>query len=165
MEFVIQQVASTDKKLIQQVGETLRFLKKDYPDFSNWYSAKVVPNLKSSQRKIFVAYSDSERTCIAGILILKDSPHEKKICSLFVGEQYRAKKLATDFLSLAVDELGTVRPVITVSSERHSAFKKLFQKFGFVLYDTYPEYYKNGASEISYNGPIESFSLKKATNA
>lgn len=165
MDFLIQRISSHDGELIQKIGETLCFLKKDYPDFLCWYAKKVISGLSTSQRQIYVARSVDDSKKILGVMILKDTLDEKKICSLFVSEGHRQQGIGTRFLTTAESALNVCKPLITVSSERKTEFEPLFKKFGYVEYDCYPEYYRTGINEISYNGPIESFALKEIVNA
>ena len=165
MNFVIYPLKGTDIDQLNSIGQMLSFLKKDYPHFFNWYSNKVIPGVHTFQRYVYIASPSNNPKRVAGIMILKNTPQEKKICSLFIFEDYRSHGLGTEFLSLAAEILKTDKPVITVSSNRASAFSGLFRKMGYKLYNNYPEYYISGIDELSYNGPLESHSSKYVANA
>ena len=165
MNFIVYPLKDTNSQQLYAIGETMNFLKKDYPRFYDWFTSKVIPGIKTSERQIYIASPSDNPGCIAGVMILKDTAQEKKICSLYVAEEYRSNKLGTKFLSLATEVLKTEKPVITVSSTRIDAFSGLFKKFGYLLYECYPKYYSTDTNELSYNGPIEPYLSKQVANA
>lgn len=165
MNFVVYPLKGTNSQQLYAIGETMSFLKKDYPRFYDWFTSKVIPGINTAQRQIYIASPSDNLDCIAGVMILKDTVQEKKICSLYVAEEYRSNKLGTKFLSLAAEVLKTEKPVITVSSTRANVFSGLFKKFGYSLYECYPEYYSADTHELSYNGPIEPHLSKQVANA
>ena len=71
-----------DDKQIREVGEMLSFLRQDYPDFWRWYNNMILPGLTDGSRQVIVADADGNR--LAGAMILKNTPSEKKICTLCV---------------------------------------------------------------------------------
>ena len=58
-------------------------------------------------------------------------------------------------MELALRELHTAKPVITVSEEHNADFQHILKKYGFMLYSSYANYYRQNAIEYSYNGTIE----------
>lgn len=165
MEFLVRQLKNLNDDSLRSIGEYLCFLKKDYPDFLNWYKTKVMPNLSTGQRQIYIANPSNEQGSIAGIMILKNTLQEKKICTLYVPENYRIQHIGTKFFSQAITALNTEKPLITISNKHIREFKPLLQKFGFDLYGVYPRYYQNTTIEYAYNGPIESCIMQNAANA
>ena len=165
MDFVVKQISSRDTKMIQTVGESLLFLKQEYPNFSDWYNRAIKSsNNGKEHREIYVASPVGQEDLISGIMILKDSPMQKKICTLCVMEPYRHMGIGTSFVDLACKRLGTQAPLITVSQTHKTEFEQLFQKFGFRLFKTYPGYYRRDLTEYSYNAEIEPCVLKLAAN-
>lgn len=163
MKFVIQKVDYTDSNLVQKVLGRLYFLKRDYPNFFDWYTKKVVVGLMDDSRQIFVAYPANDRDAIAAVLILKNCSDERKISTLCVMEQYRSLGLGTALVELAINVLKTDRPVITVSNPHMEMFEGLFKKFGFEHYEEYPDYYRKGTSEHAYNGYLGQQNGKRFT--
>lgn len=155
MDFTIYPLGSQDGSRLLEVSDTLSFLKKDYPDFRAWFAKTVMPEICTPYRHIYVAAPATGQNTLAGIMILKNTWDEKKICTLFVAEAYRSHQLGTKLLDRAIETLGTERPVITVSAVHLAEFEGLFQKFGFTPYQGYSGYYREGVTEYAYNGPIE----------
>lgn len=104
---------------IRLVKRSLMNLRKCYPQFSEWYDSKILPNLNNDARRIFLATNNGE---FSGALILKRTDEEKKVCTLFVNEKNRHKNLGLDFLRIASEELETYKLPITISDEAKSYF-------------------------------------------
>ena len=66
------------------VKRSLMNLRKCYPQFSEWYDSKILPNLNNDTRRMFLATNNGE---FSGVLILKRTDEEKKVCTLFVNEK------------------------------------------------------------------------------
>lgn len=161
MKFFIRQITTSDKTQLQYIGDFLCFLKQDYPDFRKWYRQTVIPGLTTGQRQIYAAVPEEDNQALAGLMILKDTPEQKKICTLYVDEPYRGMGLGDMFLHRAISQLGVSYPLITVSDKRQKAFAALFHRFGFQLFHSYVGYYNRNIIEYSYNGPIETASAKR----
>ena len=115
--------------------------------------------LRESCSCLIYAVMDNET--VAAVLILKNAD-EKKICTLRVAENYRNQGIATALLKIAFKELQCAKPIITVSSYHIDEFKSLLEKNGFVLYKEYMNYYKQGITEYSFNGPLnEAIAFKR----
>lgn len=163
MDFIIRRIFphnTNDMKIIRKVGDSLLFLRSEYPDFKDWYNRI----LKLADREIYIATPCDQEDCIAGIMILKNSPMQKKICTLCVMERYRGMKIGTQFIELACKRLETQVPLITVSQGHQPQFEGLFRKFGFQLFESYPNYYRNNVIEYSYNAEIEPYAAKMVVN-
>ena len=155
MEYTIRKVAFTEDRLIQNIKEMLLFLRKDYPDFSNWFDTKVKTGLEPEARKIYIASPVTDLNQIAGIMILKNTSEEKKICTLCVLAPDQRQGIGRCFLQLAISVLQTPRPLITVSDDQKPAFDPLLRAFGFVCKQSYFGYYRDGVCEHSYNGALQ----------
>ena len=104
------------------------FLRSDYPDFFQLYWTKYVPGIIDGTREIIAAYIDGR---IAGVVILKknDAERERKICTLYVLDEFRRKGLATALLSEAFVRLGTTRPLITIADYKVGMFESIIKKY------------------------------------
>lgn len=157
-----------DNSLIQDLGDQLVFLKNDYPDFRHWYHNMVIPGLMDRSRQICVA-EDPENGQLAGIMILKNTPEEKKISTLCVLDSYRRCGIGTRFIEIASEQLDTSSPFITVSSNHLHEFEDFFAKLSlrgqvnFSLFYSYEDYYQDGIVEYAFNGLLPE-RLKKAAN-
>lgn len=115
-----------------------------YDNFSVWFD-KIYRECYdiNKKRNIVIAFDGSS---IAGILILKDSPEEKKVCTLVVSKNYRKMGLATKFFEISFSVLNTLKPHYTVSEDNLAKFDGLNKKFGF-----------NCTSVVINNGKLEYF--------
>jgi len=113
----IVKLKETDTDKIRLVKTSLIGLRDYYPEFSNWFDSKILPNINKS-RNIFLAYNSNG---FGGTLITKNDK-EKKICTLFVREENRYNRLGSDFLRIASEELETYKLPITVSKDVINVF-------------------------------------------
>lgn len=116
-----------------------------YDNFNKWFE-KIYAECfthNSIKRNIVIAFDGKT---IAGILILKDSPEEKKVCTLVVSKKYRKMGLATKFFEISFNVLNTLKPHYTVSEDNLAKFDGLNKKFGF-----------NCTSVVVNNGKLEYF--------
>jgi len=144
--------------LIRNVYKSLELLIDEYPDFYSWYFNKVISGLKSGNRTIIIKQVNNE---IAGIAILKDHFSEKKISAFRVIEKFQDLGIGTTLMKESMNVLNTVHPKITVSELRIEQFNKILNKFDFQLNSSNHDYYKQGITEFSFNGPIENILQKK----
>ena len=131
----------------------MKNLENEYPNFYDWYHKKIFTGLNNRTRSILIANDDDTKK-IAGISILKNS-YEKKICTLRVATEFQHQGIGTQILDKSMEILETNSPLITVSEKRNNEFKNLFQKFNFQEFTKYPNYYREGTYEISYNGYLD----------
>ena len=156
-----------DDKQIREVGEMLSFLRQDYPDFWRWYNNMILPGLTDGSRQVIVADDYGNRLAVA--MILKNTPSEKKICTLCVFDEYKGHKIGTQFVKLAARRLGTQTPLITVSSRHLKEFEAFFKRLPsrnqvhFVQAGSYEDYYRDGMTEYTFNGHLPA-PLEKAAN-
>lgn len=154
MKCEVREVRVDEQKLVQQIKYSLRFLRKEYPGFSQWFETKVKTQLGSGARRIYIAYPLTDEDKIAGVMILKDTIKEKKICTLCVFPEYHRQGIGHTFLQLAIDVLKTTQPLITVSDIHKEEFDPLFKEFGFKYEQSYLDYYTVGMKEHAYNGAL-----------
>lgn len=149
--FLSEMQQSISENMINNVYYFLKDLEEEYPGFNDWYFKKVVPSLKNGTREILVMVCNQT---IYGVCILKNTPMEKKICTLRVKKEYQFMKVGTILLNQAIKTLNTDKPLITVSSTRLNEFEKLFKNFSFSLICNLEDYYKKGVSEYCFNGSL-----------
>lgn len=122
-----------------------------YPDFDEWYRAKVLPGIGSS-RWMLKAISGGK---MAGVCIVKDDGLEKKICSLRVDANHRRQGVGTALIAASIEILNDLNPLITVPQEVMPSLSPLLDRFGFNATMEYHGLYRKGASEFFYNGSLE----------
>ncbi|QPB41678.1 GNAT family N-acetyltransferase [Rodentibacter haemolyticus] len=125
-----------------------------YPDILSWYK-KVDQEIRKNpeNREMFISLSnESNAFCISGLMILKNTRDEKKICTLRVGDKYQGQGMGSEFLDKAIEFLGTNTPLITVPEESDKLFSKIFSKYGFEKTEEISGLYREGKKEYIYNG-------------
>ena len=93
--------------------DVLKPIKEYYPNYESWIENVVQSGLSNNTRKIRVLKNDNK---IAGLSILKDTPDEKKICSLFIHPEYRGESWMYSIFTDSLMYLKTKKPVITIPS-------------------------------------------------
>lgn len=140
------------ESLIEYVFTFIKSLTTTYPLMESWGYDKVYHGIQDGTRSILLEWRDSK---LAGVAILKNDELEKKICCLRIGEEYQNLGLGVRLFKRSFEELGTDKPLLSVSEIALPRFKKIFDHFGFVKTETYPDKYVKGINEISFNGYLK----------
>lgn len=140
------------QSLYTMIHEDLPIFRGNYPLFDEWFQHVVIPGLLKSERTIVV---EKRQDIIAGILILKHTSRESKICSLRVRPQFENSGLGVRLFEQAFEILETEEPLLSVSEHNHLKFEKLFKYFGFSHEKTYMGIYRLNIQELSYNGILD----------
>lgn len=91
-----------------------------------------------------------DQNILAGCIFAKNTPDEKKICTLFVNPLFKRQGIGKKLLETAIKELGEL-PLITVSSRNISQLKPLLDHFGFHLSATKKGIYGQNDTEFYFN--------------
>lgn len=150
----INSVSINDEKTLNFLFYNIQFLHNEYPEFTTWVNQKVVPGLYDGSRKIFIVKSIFDSNTIRGVLILKDTEIEKKICTLYVDKESRNNGIGRKLFNLAFEELKTEKPLITIADDKVASFEKLLKQYDFKLFQNKLNFYRKGHSEYSYNGVL-----------
>lgn len=110
-----------------------------YRDLEDWFSRVKKDLLENCD--IYNLLIIMEHQDFKGFCIIKKSPYEKKICTLYVREMFRKQKVGTELCKVACELLGTNKPVISIPEDRLSMFIKFFESLG----------WKESRREIYYN--------------
>ena len=121
----------------------------DYPDHRSHYYQKYLPGLADGTREITGCYIGQ---IPAGVIILKNTPEEKKISTLYIADDYRGLGLASKLVQASESFLGTLKPTITVADYKVPQFEGLIKRFGWEHTSTLPQgYYNDHSSEWVFN--------------
>jgi GNAT superfamily N-acetyltransferase len=140
------------KELLRVVGADIEFLRASYPGFDEWLLRKVVPGIQLGERTAVIEQRDG---VVAGLLIVKHSQFERKLCTLRVRPQFENKGLGVRLFEAAFDLLETDRPLLSVSDTSKPKFSRLFAHFGFAQEAVYKSRYLPKVDEFSYNGLLD----------
>ncbi|WP_296021759.1 GNAT family N-acetyltransferase [uncultured Treponema sp.] len=154
MFYKVNKISDFDDKYLNLLLYNLLFLREEYPDFLKWFKAKVEPGIYNRTRKIYTVNTLYDSDKIRGVLILKDSCFEKKICTLFVDKSNRLNGIGKLLMNIAFEELETQAPLITVSDDKLNEFDKLLKKYRFLLFSKKDGLYRENHTEYSFNGEL-----------
>lgn len=129
------------------VIETSSF-KRDYPDYENWFWEKQVKGIFDGNRDTIIAVYNNR---IVGISNIKNTPCEKKICTLSVDKRYRMKSIGSKLVDLSLNLLGTKTPVITMSLYKLPMFHSIINNNGWIATSFQKDLYKKGVYEVFFN--------------
>jgi hypothetical protein len=134
---------------LRLLDEDFEFLRANYPNFDRWFVEKILPGIEQGERTIVIEERDGE---VAGVMIVKHTNFEKKLCTLRVRGPFESSGLGMRLFEKAFDILGTAQPLLSVSEPIYPKFSKLFQHFGFERGASYEGLYLPKVRELSYNG-------------
>lgn len=137
---------------LREIAEDAEFLRASYPMFDRWLMGKVVPGIYDGERTAVV---EKRGTSVVGIMIVKHTSQEKKLCTLRVRPSFESKGLGVRLFENAFEILGTDRPVLSVSESSKAKFTNLFAHFGFAQEGVYMGRYLPEVHEFSYNGLLD----------
>lgn len=148
------------KEYLNRTFFNIQKINEKYPDFENWLE-KVYKEIDedNSKREILLLTdftSTSLQIEIEGIVILKNTEEEKKICYLFLTYPYSYREEMYDGI---FEYLGTKTPVISMEKsffkEKYLGFLKPYfpenEKLKFRLTSIVPDKYVKGKIELIFN--------------
>ncbi|SDA13158.1 Acetyltransferase (GNAT) family protein [Nitrosospira sp. Nsp18] len=139
-------------KTLNIVSQDAEFLRSSYPLFDQWFVSKVLPGIHTGVRTLLIEERDS---MVVGLLILKHTETEKKLCTLRVRPSFESKGLGVRLFQTAFQLLGTERPLLSVSEITAPRFERLFTYFGFAQEGVYQGRYIPMVDELAYNGLLD----------
>lgn len=141
------------------VGKGLRcmaadteFLRSSYPNFDDWFMSKVLPGIYTGERTLII---EERGSAVVGLLILKHTATEKKLCTLRVRPEFENRGLGVRLFETAFERLGTERPLLSVSESSLPKFARIFEHFGFSQAGVYRGLYLPHIHELSFNGLLD----------
>ena len=138
--------------LVDYVFTFIESLSSTYPSIVGWGYDKVRNGLMNGTRSILLEWRDNK---LVGVSVLKNDGVEKKICCLRIAKEYQNLGIGVRLFKRSFEELGTNTPLLSVSETVLPKFEKIFDHFGFVKTEAYPDKYVKGISEISFNGYLK----------
>lgn len=138
--------------------EHLKNLSVFYPDFRLWFENKVEPGVLSGDRSLLFRHVGPR---LAGIAVVKHDVLEQKLCCLRVLPDFAGSGVGLRLFEDSFEVLKTTQPLLSVCEEQLPSFVRVFNHFGFRQECRYPDFYRTGATEHSYNGILTPPSSKK----
>ena len=137
-----------DSKLLDRLYSVTNVLEKDYPIHKEWFYNKFVKELDGIKREI-IYYE--KNNIIYGVVFLKNSEKEKKICTIYVDEKYRNQGVGTRLIKESIKFLGTKTPFITMPDYKEKCFIKIIEKYNWQKTQVIDSYYSKNI-ELVFNG-------------
>lgn len=138
-----------DVKIINEIYSIVEHINEDYPRYKEWFYNKQVNGCFSRFRDIL--FIKNENSKIIGVSFLKMEDNERKICTLYVCEEYRKKGVGTMLLEESFNILGTKKPIITFNEDKLFMFEKIIIKYNWKLTKIVDSLYKDGIKEYCFN--------------
>ena len=129
MEFISKLKKEDFIKVSGEIYEISKFLSVQYPDYENWFKQKVLKRIKNGTGEIIYVRNEKE---IEGFIIAKNTYSEKKICTVFIKEEYRGIGLGSKLIEEAIVYLEDLRPLITIPENKVSDFKYFINRYKWI---------------------------------
>lgn len=123
-------------------------LSEDYPLIREWYVTKVVPGVRDGTRKVLRVERDEK---LIGLGIAKNTPDEKKICTVRVSPEYFGRGVGVRIFDKLLGWLNVDQPHLTVSETKLPLFERIFDYYGFRVTSSSVGLYVPRRYEHSYN--------------
>jgi len=133
------------------VARDYHFLRGLYPEFGRWFAYKVLPGVLRGERTISI---EERWGRVVGLLILKHTGEERKLCTLRVTEDLQNRGLGIRLFEYAFEILETEKPLLSVADVNKSAFERIFRYFNFESGGAYRGLYRPDSVEFAYNGQL-----------
>jgi hypothetical protein len=153
---VNKDTVSRDQHIVEHslrlLSTDAEFLRCSYPNFDHWLTSKVLPGIYTGERTLLIEQRESS---VVGLLILKHTAIERKLCTLRVRPHYESKGLGVRLFQTAFEILETERPLLSVAQPVETKFHRLFAYFGFSKQAVYEGRYMPKVNEFAYNGFLD----------
>ncbi|WP_416233218.1 GNAT family N-acetyltransferase [Castellaniella sp.] len=137
--------------VIQDVWGCISDLADQYPDFHQWFEQKVIPGIRIGERTLLVEYRSGK---IAGLVVLKETDEEQKLCCLRVMEDFHSTGLGIRLFERSFELLNNDKPLLSISDTRFPSFVRVCHYFGFRLEQELTGLYRPGHTEYVFNGVL-----------
>ena len=145
---IISSYKEDDIALYDAIYKATKDTSRYYQQYRRWFYVRFLQGLKAQTRIIVYCLCPNDE--IAGVILLKKTPAENKICNLRVCEQYQRKGIASTLIEKSLQIFGKQRPLLTISESNYPKFAKLLEKYNFKLQDTQTGKYLGTEKELYF---------------
>lgn len=139
------------QQLLEKLYNVTKELELDYPNHYHWFHEKFCKELDGKVREIIFCL-DNETPI--GIIFLKNSKDEKKICTIYVEKEYRNIGIGTHLLLKSFTFLNTTKPLITMPEYKVKDFEKIIRNYNWEKTEIIESCYSD-KNEIIFNGNLK----------
>jgi predicted transcriptional regulator len=118
-----------------------------YPDISNWFKTRVLPDIKQNERALYVGFNNNSPIATAVVKKGEDS----KFCHLHIDEEMRHKNIGDIFFMLMAIYVQRYAKKVHFSLPEGLWEEKkcFFNSFGFENIQKYKTQYRSGEEELT----------------
>lgn len=139
-------------RLADEIYELTIHLNGTYPGYKEWFYDKQIKGCLTPNRNIiFIKNEDGK---IIALSCLKKDDEEKKICTLFVSDEYRKLGLGSLLFEESMKFLETTKPLVTFTEDKLPMFEKIVTKYNWELTEIVNGIYNDGIREFCFNGQL-----------
>ena len=140
------------KKLADEIYALTIHLNGTYPGYKEWFYEKQINGCLTPNRNII--FIKNEKDEIIALSCLKKDDEEKKICTLFVSDEYRKQGLGSILFEESIKFLETTKPLVTFTEDKLLMFEKMIIKYDWELTEIVDGIYQDGTREFCFNGQL-----------
>lgn len=140
------------KKLADEIYVLTIHLNGTYPGYKEWFYEKQINGCLTPNRNII--FIKNEKDEIIALSCLKKDDEEKKICTLFVSDEYRKQGLGSILFEESIKFLETTKPLVTFTEDKLPMFEKMIIKYDWELTEIVDGIYQDGTREFCFNGQL-----------
>lgn len=145
--------------LADEIYELTIHLNGTYPGYKEWFYDKQIKGCLSPNRNII--FIKNEEGKIIALSCLKKDEEERKICTLFVSDEYRRQGLGSLLFEESMKFLETTKPLVTFSEDKLPMFEKIITKYNWELTEIVDGIYNDGIREFCFNGQLTNRNYKE----
>lgn len=139
------------QQLLEKLYNITKELELDYPNHYHWFHEKFCKELDGEVREIIFCL-DNETPI--GIIFLKNSKDEKKICTIYVEKEYRNIGIGTHLLLKSFTFFNTTKPLITMPEYKVKDFEKIIRNYNWEKTEIIESCYSD-KNEVIFNGNLK----------
>ena len=145
-------------ELATKIYEITDFICVDYPNHKEWYFKKQLPRILTPSGEVLFVRENDE---VIAMTCLKKDDDEQKICTLYVSDECRGKKIGTTIIEESMRFLETTKPLITLADYKLPMFEPIIKKYDWELTEVVEGLYNDKYKELCFNGNLTQEQSKK----
>ena len=122
-----------------------------YQNYEIWYWTKQIPRINSEKRNILFIRNPNNKNEIIAISCLKKDEKERKICTLYVKDEYRNQGFGSLIIEESFKWLETTKPLITIPEYKLNEFIPIIEKYHWNLTEIIEGLYHPVYKELFFN--------------
>lgn len=119
-----------------------------YPNFNTWLKHKFYQPSYEDQRKIIMAHNG---VSLLGVALLKKSPYENKICTLYTSPFHQGQGIGSQLVDLSLQYFDSPDVLITVAQEKRAELAPILKSKGFICTSANKGMYRSDNIELFFN--------------